>query len=205
MIEFYRPNLTQVHDMKCFMMLGWLMWPEMCRPSLCVRWGNILFLSHDIYMTFYESISVHKCSEHLSWFRRPTVSTIHIIRLCTLLLCKHAQEILNRSRNVFSADFSALADKECHVSPLFSTLEFDFGSSLSPWLTDERAIRLYQKVQPDSLIWQSSSNQMYSLFLALHQLDKLKSGKQKGKKIGINIMISFFLWKIHKNTFKHWN
>lgn len=147
-------------------------------------------------MTFYESISVHKCSEHLSRLKWPTVSTIPmIIRRCTLLLCKHALEILNRSRNVFSADFSALSDKECHVSPLFSTLEFDFGSSLSLWLTDERAIRLYQKVQPDSLIWQSSSNQIYSLFLALHQLDKLKSGKQKGKKDGYQYPDTIFTTK----------
>ena len=67
---------------------------------------------------------------------------------------------------------------KCHVSLLLSTLEFDFGSSPSLWLTDERAIRLHQKVQPDSLIWQPSSNQIYSLFLALHQLDKKKSGKK---------------------------
>lgn len=72
--------------------------------------------------------------------------------------------------------------RDCHLSLLSSSLESDFDHSGCLWLTGEWAIGLHQKVQPDSLIWQPSSDQTYSSFWALHQLDKKERSKQKSKK-----------------------
>lgn len=163
--------------MKCFMGLGWLIGFEVCRPSLYMWWGNIQFFitqytGHFMSLLLYIKYQRFKC---------PTASINHIFILFYSITAKcpaHLESEPKRSRQTSP-------DEECHASPLFSALKFDFSNSRSLWLTGDWAIWLHQKVQPDSLIWQPSSNQIHSLFLALHHLDKKESRRQKEKNISI--------------------
>lgn len=125
-----------------------------------------------VYRKFYESVSIHEISEHLS---QPS----------TLFFAATLYYLANTACKCWAV-VSVLCFPRQRMScvSLFQALNFD-SSSLSLWLTDGQALRLHQKVQPDSLIWQPSSNQIFYLFLALHQLDKRKSGKQKKKQISI--------------------
>lgn len=127
-----------------------------------------------VYRKFYESVSIHEISEHLS---QPS----------TLFFAVTLYYLANMACKCWAVVSVLCFPRQRMSCKSVSSPRF-WLQQASLWLTDGRTIRLHQKVQPDSLIWQPSSNQIFYLFLALHQLDKRKSGKQK-KKTDINTLI----------------
>lgn len=161
MIEFYRAVCVNTEDS----MLINVLWNV---DTLCVCDEAIFVFVTDHRKLYRHFIAVTKIQ--LTYYHVP-----HLLLYVSINMPYKFQTTTELRSSDFSLFFHIM---KCHVSLLLSTLEFDLGSSLSFWLTDERTILLHQKVQPDSLIWQLSSNQIYSLFLAVHQFDKKKSGKK---------------------------
>ena len=137
-------------------MLRWLMPSEMCRPFfVCAMRQYSVFIAD--YRELYErvNIQVTHCISHFITYqtRLANFKPPRVRRHCSC--------------------------RRWHVMWVCSSQLLDLtlaSVSLSLRLTDERAIRLHQKVQPDSLIWQPFSNRIYSLFLVLHHLDKKEKG-----------------------------
>ena len=157
-------------------------------------WKNILLLSSNFWRRF-ESVIFSTAFQSPLWVKWHAVLTVLLVTRCyILLLSKHAPQTL------LLWFLSLSQTMKCHASLLVSTLKFDFGSSLSLWLTDKWAVQLHQKVQLDSLIWQASSDQIYSLFLALHQLDKRKNGNKKNMIWPSILWYTFHYERIEKKT-----
>lgn len=131
-------------------------------------WGTILMWVNAII------IQTHSLGRGISCSARTMSDTVGITEFFRLALLKSAVY------QIMVCWYSLLHTKHAHFSigaEMFSSagrmssLKFEFCGSSYLWLTGEWAIGLHQKVQPDNLIWQPSSDQTYFFFRALNHLD----------------------------------
>lgn len=186
MIEFYRLVWIEstVSEMKCFMMPGWLMCSEMCRPSLYVWWGNILFLSHIAgnFMTLLSLSTQHfraTCSDLSDLLYQPSTPLPATTHYC---LENMPYKFLNQSRTQPVTLLALSQTTKCHVSPLLSqlwnlTLAAVF---LFDWQTSER----YDSIKKCSLTaWFDSPLQTKYTLCSWHYINLTRRKVVKKKRL----------------------
>lgn len=120
------------------MMPGWLMWSEMCRPSLYVWWGNILFLSHniqDILWVYLPYINFQSTCQDLSDLLYQPSTLLFATAL--YYLANMPYKFLNRSWSVLVRLLCSPRQRMSCKSPLFNSRIWLWQQSFS--LTDRWA------------------------------------------------------------------